>query len=366
MLTLGYDGRRGLVLANMEAQGVDCFLIGVSSTLRYLTGYAGKADERLLMLVLAPGKKPFLVINQMTAGQMTQSGVTDLCLWRDGQVPVELLLTQLKERGIAPQRVAVEKSLATHFLLAVQAGLKADFVVGNSLVDPLRLYKDPQEREWMTTACAMADKAFVATMERGRGWIGHSEKEFMAALAFEMSHRGLSLPSSIVAVGDHAATPHHVNGDTLIQDGKCLLVDFGANYMGYYTDMTRTVHFGPPDDTFREIYDIVLEALYRGHRAAQNGNCLQDVDRAARGYITEKGYGEYFIHRTGHGIGLDGHEGPPAGEGSLTKIAPGMAFSIEPGIYLPGRYGVRIEDQALMTEEGLTILHTNPRELCVY
>lgn len=350
----------------MATQGIDCFLVGVSSTLRYLTGYSRKADERLLILVLTPKSDPFIVVNQMSVSQFPDSGIQDMVPWADGDRPIPLLLAELGKRSIPTQKIAIEKSLTGHFLLPLMHALPhAKFSIGNALTDKLRLYKDETERELMATACRLANDAYAACMERGSAWIGKTENEFMAMLAFEMSTRGLAMPSGIVAAGEHAAVPHHVNSDTPIRESTCLLVDFGANYKGYHTDMTRTVHFGEPSEKFRTVYEIVLEALYKGHAAAKIGNQLQDVDNACRSHIADKGYGVQFIHRTGHGIGLDGHEGPSAAAGETTPIVPGMTFSIEPGIYLPGEFGVRIEDQAMITEDGLHILHSFPRELTI-
>lgn len=178
-----------------------------------------------------------------------------------------------------------------------------------------------------------------------------------------MTKQGLNAHGAIVAVGANAAVPHHVTGQTIIEKGNCMLVDYGANCEGYCSDMTRTFHFGEPSDEFKRVYEVVKEANRRGQEAAKIGNLLQDVDRAARSYIESQGYGPYFTHRTGHGIGLEGHEGPSAAEGVEVPIVPGMAFSIEPGIYFPGRFGVRIEDQALIREDGLHILHDFSREI---
>lgn len=143
-------------------------------------------------------------------------------------------------------------------------------------------------------------------------------------------------------------------------------MDFGGTYRDYYTDMTRTFWFGEMDDGFRRVYDVVLAANAAAHEAAVLGNAMQEVDRAARRVITKAGYGEYFVHRTGHGVGIDVHESPNAAEGETAELRPGMAFSIEPGIYLPGRFGVRIEDLVLMTETGPEVLHKFPKELRNY
>lgn len=359
-----YAHRVAGVQEAMRAQGVGCLLVGVSPALRYLTGYGGKADERLLLLVLRPGYEHLLVANQLYTLQLEDTGVTRFRWWKDGENAVAALLEELSD--LPPGAVAVDKSLPAALLLPITQGLPgARFVLAGPLIDPLRLYKDETERGYMRTACRLAAESLKAVLALGTDLIGQTEAQFMARLAYEMTVRGLKNPSGIVAVGPNAAAPHHLPDDTVIQRGQCLLVDFGGNFRGYHTDMTRTVFFGQPGEEFVTVYHTVLEALYQGHKAAVLGRALQEVDRAARGHITQAGYGPYFTHRTGHGIGLDGHEGPPAGEGETTPMAPGMAFSIEPGIYLPGKFGVRIEDQALMTEAGLEILHDVPRALSI-
>ena len=354
------------VQKRIEEAGIGCFLAGPSSTMKYLTGYSGKPDERLFVLVMAAGQPAFVVANKLYELQASVIPVSDYVYWSDGENGVEILCRELEKRHIDISAVAVDKSMPGMFLVPLLEHLKgAKLILGNKLVDDLRIYKDSTEMEYMSTACRLASDALKETVDRGSWWIGKTETEFMGQLAFEMTKRGLKLPSGIVAVGENAAIPHHLTGQTVIEKGKCLLVDFGGNYKNYNTDMTRTIFFGEPSDEFKRVYEIVLEANRRGKLAAKAGNQLQDVDRAARTYIASQGYGSYFTHRTGHGIGIDGHEGPSAGEGETTVIALGMAFSVEPGIYLPGKFGVRIEDQVLITEEGTKVLHDFPRELMI-
>lgn len=361
-----FQKRMGIVQKRIEEAGIGCFIIGPSSTMKYLAGYSGKADERLFALVMAAGQEPFVVANKLYELQASVIPAGDYVYWSDGENGVEVLCGELRKRGVDLSSVAVDKSMPGMFLIPLLEGIKGtNWLLGNKLVDDLRVYKDGEEMRCMGEACRLASEALEATVERGTWWIGKTETEFMGQLAFEMTKRGLKLPSGIVAVGANAAVPHHLTGQTVIEQGKCLLVDFGGNYQNYNTDMTRTFHFGEPTDEFKRVYEIVLEANRRGKEAAKAGNLLQDVDRAARSYIEGQGYGPYFTHRTGHGIGIDGHEGPPAGEGETTPISPGMAFSVEPGIYLPGKFGVRIEDQILITEEGTKVLHDFARDLIV-
>lgn len=351
----------------LRREGIDCFLVTPSSDMKYLCGYSIHGDERFLALAVSPGHEPFLIANVLYELQVTETPVEDFVYWADGEDPFALLSSELSRRGIDTDTVAVDGAMPALFSLQLSALYpRARFVNGSPLVQPLRIYKDRQEMDWMIEATAKADQALKRCMEMGTGWVGKTEAEFLARLSYEMTCLGISDPGACVAVGANAAVPHHKTGDTVIEMGKCLLIDFGGSWKNYQTDMTRTYHFGEPDAEFAEVYHIVLEANLAGEEAAKAGNELQDVDAAARKVIEKAGYGDYFIHRTGHGIGIDGHEGPSAGAGETTKIAPGMAFTCEPGIYLPGRFGVRIEDQVLIEEDGSTsVLHKLPKELTV-
>ncbi len=351
----------------LKKEGIDCFFVTPSSDMKYLCGYSIKGDERFLALVLAPGHEPFIIANILYELQVTETPITEFTYWPDGEDPFALLKTEMEKRGIAHDTIAVDSSMPALFTLQLTSLYPdAEFVNGSPLVQPLRIYKDRQEMDCMIEATAKADIALKKCMDKGLYWIGKTESDFMAELAYEMTCLGLAAPGATVAVGANAAVPHHNTGNTVIEMGKCLLIDFGGTYKNYSTDMTRTYHFGEPSAKFREVYQVVLEANLAGEEAAKAGNELQDVDRAARDVIEKAGYGEYFIHRTGHGIGIDCHEGPSAGAGETTIIRPGMAFSCEPGIYLPGEFGVRIEDQVLIEEDGSTkVLHKLPKELTV-
>ena len=362
-----FASRVGKINEILKQEGIDCFLVTPSSDMKYLCGYSIKGDERLLALVLAPDHEPFIIANILYELQVTETPVTEFTYWFDGEDPFSLLKTELEKRGIRPKTIAVDAAMPALFTLQLNALYPdARFVNGSPLVQPLRVYKDRQEMDRMIESTAKADIALKRCMDKGTYWVGKTESDFLAELAYEMTCLGLTAPGACVAVGANAAVPHHNTGDTVIEMGKCLLIDFGGSYKNYCTDMTRTYHFGEPSDKFKEVYHVVLEANLSGEEAAKVGNQLQDVDIAARKVIEKAGYGDYFIHRTGHGIGIDCHEGPSAGAGETTLIRPGMAFSCEPGIYLPGEFGVRIEDQVLIEEDGTTrVLHQLPKELTI-
>jgi D-alanyl-D-alanine dipeptidase len=228
----------------------------------------------------------------------------------------------------------------------------------------LRAVKDAAELELLAAAGAAADATFEEIRKVPFG--GRRQSEVAADLAELLRRFGHSqVDFTIVASGPNGANPHHEAGDRVIEQGDMVVLDFGGLLHGYGSDTSRTVHVGEPDAEQRRVHDIVREAQEAGFRAVRPGVACQDVDRAARAVITEAGYGEYFIHRTGHGIGVTTHEPPYMIEGEERPLVPGMCFSVEPGVYLPGRFGVRIEDIVTVTEDGGLRLNNTAREMVI-
>jgi Xaa-Pro aminopeptidase len=350
----------------MQQGRIDVFALGPSSNLRYLTGYAVQPDERLLLLLIPAGAPPFILANVLYRSQVGVLPVEDFVFWTDGDDPFLVLKEAVEKRGIPLGRMALEPRLPAAFSLPLGDSFpQTQFLLGTSLTAPLRQYKDRAELDLIRQASRRADQVLTALMDRGNYWLGRTEAEFNGELEALLRKAGLVPWEAIVAAGENGAVPHHSTGNSLIEAGKGLIVDFGGSLGGYNTDCTRTFHFGRPGAEFEAVYRIVLEAQLAAEGAARRGNTLGDVDAAARGLIEQAGYGAYFTHRTGHGIGIDIHEGASADKGEGTPLEPGMVFSIEPGIYLPGRFGVRIENLVAITGTGTEILHRFPRELRV-
>jgi Xaa-Pro dipeptidase len=359
-----YLNRMNGVRAEMRKGGIDLFLVSPSSNLFYLSGYGVNGDERLLLLVLPAEGEPFVLANLLYKDQVEVLPVKEFAFWKDGEDPFALLKREIEKRNFPAGKIALEPQLPAFFSLPITERFpKTVFTLGSPLTDPLRLYKDSGELELIRRACTLSDQALAALIERGGYWLGKTETEFCEELTAALRRLGVMAYGAIVAVGANGAVPHHVTGDTVIEKGKGLLIDFGGRLKGYHTDCTRTFHFGSPGAEFEKIYNIVLEAHMAAEAKARPGNLLGDVDDAARQVIEKAGYGPYFTHRTGHGLGIDGHEGVSAAKGETTPIAPGMVFSIEPGIYLPGRLGVRIENLVAIGQDGPEVLHAFPREL---
>jgi len=359
-----YLSRMDKVREGMAKEGIDIFLISPSSNMFYLSGYGVKPDKRLLLLVLPLKGDPFLIANLLYKEQVKSLPVKDFIYWKDGEDSFTLLKSEIEKRNISVKKIALEPEISALFsipLINIFSG--AAFVLGSSITEPLRQYKDNTELDLIRRACRESDEALAAVINKGSYWVGKTEMDFWEALFAEFSQRGLGTFGASIQVGENAAIPHYSTGRVVIEKGKCLLVDFWGRYEGYYTDCTRTFHFGKPDEEFVKIHQIVLEAHLAAVEKSKPGNTLGDVDYAARSVIEKHGYGEYFTHRTGHGLGIDVHEGDSANVGVTVPLTRGMVFSIEPGIYLPGRFGARIESLVAIGDNGSEVLHSYPREL---
>ncbi|GAA5045343.1 aminopeptidase P family protein [Streptomyces similanensis] len=343
--------------------GLAGLLVAPGPDMVWLTGYAPTAvTERLTLLVLVPGQDPVLVVPALEAPDAAQApGAPALALrdWTDGKDPYALTAALLEHRG----RFGVSDNAWALHLLGLQQTLPdAAYASLTTALPMLRAVKDAAELELMAAAAAAADATFEEI--RDVTFSGRRESEIGAELARLLRRFGHSqVDFTIVGSGPNGANPHHEMGDRVIERGDMVVLDFGGLKDGYGSDTTRTVHVGEPTDEERRVHDVVREAQEAGFRAVRPGVACQEVDRAARAVIRDAGYGEYFIHRTGHGIGVTTHEPPYMIEGEEQALVPGMCFSVEPGVYLPGRFGVRIEDIVTVTEDGGRRLNDTTREL---
>lgn len=345
--------------------GLAGLLVAPGPDLVWLTGYTPTAiTERLTLLVLAPGQDPVLVVPTLEAPDAAHAvGAPALTLrdWTDGKDPYATTAALLDSGG----RFGISDNAWAMHLLGLQKTLpNTSYAALTDALPMLRAVKDAAELELLAAAGAAAD----ATYEEIRKvpFAGRRESEVGADLADLLRRFGHSqVDFTIVASGPNGANPHHEVGDRVIEHGDMVVLDFGGLKDGYGSDTSRTVHVGEPTDEERRVHDLVREAQEAGFRAVRPGVACQEVDRAARKVIADAGYGEYFIHRTGHGIGVTTHEPPYMIEGEEQPLVPGMCFSVEPGVYLPGRFGVRIEDIVTVTEDGGRRLNDTTREMVV-
>ncbi|CUO24161.1 MAG: aminopeptidase P family protein [Clostridium sp.] len=349
------------ILGAMEQKSVPQMIIADPLTIFWLTGKMIVPGERLLALYLNVNGNHKLVINELFP-QEKDLGV-DLVWYNDIQDGVEIL-SQYVEKD---KTIGIDKIWPAKFLLRLQeleAGSR--FVNGSMIVDYIRMIKDEKEQELMRESSRLND----AAVEKLIPWVGKglTERELSAKIREiykELGCEGVSF-EPITAYAKGAADPHHVTDDSRGKRGDCVILDIGAFKNNYASDLTRTVFIGEVSDRAKEIYDIVAEANRRGIEAARPGNRMCDVDAACRDYITEKGFGPYFTHRTGHSIGLEDHEFGDVSSVNEDIIKPGQCFSVEPGIYLPDEgIGVRIEDIVLITEDGCEVLNHFPKDLII-
>ncbi len=358
-----YQERLVRAQAELGRQGADYLFVGISSDLFYLLGYQGHASERLTLLILPQSGDPAVVVPNLESSLLaSRRELVDLLIWEETAAPTDLVARSIGDAG--GKTIAVNDHLYSSFLLKMQAAMPgAAWVSANDTLRALRMIKDAREVELLHEAGRRTDVAweeFIATPLSGL-----TESQAMERLAALTSAQGLEISFGICASGPNAASPHHHTGDRVIQPGDCVLFDWGGSLEGYTSDVTRTVHVGEPDPAFRRVYETVLAANQAALDAVRPGAACQDIDRAARAVIGDAGYGDAFLHRLGHGLGLDVHEEPYLVEGNTMPLAAGMVFSDEPGIYLVGRLGVRIEDAVVCTETGGMRLNEATRELVV-
>lgn len=352
----------------LSNSGLDALAVNPGPSLSYLTGIGFHLSERPVVVLFQPGTDPTIVLPQLEAAKLEQVSydirvftyTEDLNSWP------EAFRTAIDATGLDGKRVGVEpRNLRVLELRLLEgAAPEARFDSGESVLAALRMYKDETEVETVRRAVHLAQDALQQTLPSIRE--GVTEREIAAELTVQMLRGGseAELPfQPIVAFGAESANPHASPRDYRLNRGELVLIDWGANLSGYMSDLTRTFAFGEVDDELSSIAGIVAEANAAGRRAAGPGVATGEVDRATREVIEKAGYGEYFIHRTGHGLGLEAHEEPYIRAGNDALLEPGMLFTIEPGIYLPGRGGVRIEDDVIITSNGAESLSDMSRDL---
>ncbi|MFD1658834.1 M24 family metallopeptidase [Streptomyces caeni] len=359
-----YAARMRRAAEAADAAGLAGLLIAPGPDLVWLTGYRPVETERLTLLVLRTGHDPVLVVPTLEAPDAAKAaGGPALTLrdWTDGKDPYEATASVLGAGG----RYGISDNAWALHLLGLRERLPdAGHVALTRALPMLRAVKDAAELDRLAAAGAAADATYEEILKVPFG--GRREREVAADLADLLRWSGhAQVDFTIVASGPNGANPHHEAGERVIERGDMVVLDFGGLKDGYGSDTSRTVHVGEPTDEERAVHDLVRTAQEAGFQAVRPGAACQDVDRAARAVIADAGYGEYFIHRTGHGIGVTTHEPPYMIEGEEQPLVPGMCFSVEPGVYLPGRFGVRIEDIVTVTEDGGRRLNNTPREMAM-
>lgn len=355
--------------AGTAAAGLDAMFIGVGSDLRYLTGYEAMPLERLTVLVLRAGRDPLVVVPRLERGAAEAGLRTPLQIvtWDETDDPYAIAVSDLRAG-----RIAVSDTMLAMHLLRLQStlGPSVECSLASAVLRELRMIKDPDEIALLRLAARAADRV-VGQIAAGR-LVGRTEADVAAEVRERLIAEGHEEAHfAIVGSGPNSASPHHEASDRVIEAGEPIVLDIGGTLGGYGSDITRTLWVTGgdpgrgPDERFRHLFAILRSAQEAATRAVRPGLACSAVDAAARAPIEAEGYGEAFFHRTGHGIGLEGHEDPYLVAGNDQPLRAGMAFSVEPGIYLPGEYGARIEDIVVCGEEGPLVLNEAPRELYI-
>ena len=362
------DARPARLLAvreRMRDLGLETLLLSVGADLPWLTGYAAMPLERLTLLVLPVDGEATLVVPRLEAPRVeVRPELFALRPWDEAEDPIEVVTGVI---GRSRRRLAVSDRTWATFVLALQSTLpRATWTTSSKVTSALRAVKDADEVAALRRAAAAADRVAAALTSGQIPLVGRTEADVSRELGERLREEGHDAVNfAIVGAGPNSASPHHHPGRRPIHAGEAVVCDFGGTLDGYCSDITRTVFTGPPPEEFRDLYGVLANAQAAAVDAARVGTRCRDVDAVARDLITDGGYGPSFIHRTGHGIGMEEHEDPYLVEGNAEPLAAGHAFSVEPGIYVPDRWGARIEDIVVATEAGPDPLNRADHALAV-
>ncbi len=365
-----YTSRHAKLAASLHLAGLRALMLNPGASLVYLTGLHFHLSERPVVAFFVPHHPPVIVLPELEAAKLKALPFAvqafpyqeDPTTWINAfRQATQAAQVQNKRVGIEPRNLRV-----LEMRLLEQAHPGVELVSAEESISALRIFKDDHEVAAMRTAARIAQNALEATLPIIRA--GLSERQIAAELTLQLLRHGSDPQlafSPIVSGGPNSANPHAIPSDRPLAAGDLLVIDWGASADGYLSDVTRAFAIGPVEPEFERIAQIVLAANQAGHAAAGPGVPAGEVDRAARAVIEQTGYGAYFIHRTGHGLGMESHEEPYIRADNALTLEAGMTFTIEPGIYLPDRGGVRIEDDVVITASGCESLTDLPRALRV-
>lgn len=353
------------LVRQMHTEGLDAVAFVPGPNLFYLTGLSFHLSERPIVALFPAAGRPALILPGLEAVRVEEDSGMELFSYTDEEGHEPAFRQALDALNLHKARIGAERLhmrlIEVELLDRYAEG--SELVANGELLFDLRIQKDADEVDQMRSAAAITTEALQVTMDQFR--VGMTEREVASLLRIELLRAGADgmAFSPIVASGPNAALPHSTPSSRPIEAGETLIVDCGGTLGGYAADITRTFLIEEAGDEWSRIYGVVRAANEAGRAAVRVDQPAEDVDRAARDVIEDAGYGEYFIHRTGHGLGLETHEPPYAIAGNQRPLKPGMVLTVEPGIYLPGRGGVRIEDDVVVTEDGPEVLTTFSREL---
>jgi Xaa-Pro dipeptidase len=344
------------LIEKMRKDEISQYIVSSTEDIFYLTGEWIEPGERLLTLLIDTNAQPILVVNKLFP---IENENLNIVYYSDSDNPVKILSEFIQKN----KKIAIDKNWPSHFLIKLM-NMKSIIPVDKSIfIDELRMIKTPDEIKKMRESSKLNDQAIEEVIDLipemlPEKYVARAAENIINKIGFS----GVSF-SPLVAFGGSCGEPHHESNITKLKNGDSVIIDIGGIKGRYCSDMTRTVFYGEPGDTARRVYDIVLQANLKAIESVKPGVKFSEIDLAARKYIEKKGYGDFFTHRTGHSIGINAHEWPFVSENNNMVVQPGMIFSIEPGIYIPNQFGVRIEDLVLVTETGVEVLNNYTKEM---
>lgn len=359
------SARVATLLARAEAQDVDAVIVGPGPDLEYVAGYRTHLSERVTVLLAISGRDPVVLVPKLEEEGTRSTPLGSLGIgvvtWEETEDPV----TKVGELLAGCPTIAVNDHLPARWLLKIQAALpESKFVTAHSLLAPMRERKSPQEIEYLREAALAIDEVHAQVAN----WLkpGLTERDVALKIQAAILAKHATADFIIVGSGPNGSSPHHDYSDRVMLVGEPVVVDIGGTMpSGYCSDSTRTYHLGEPDPDFAKNFAALQQAQEAAVAAVKPGVSCEAIDAAAREVLTEAGLGAQFVHRTGHGIGLETHEDPYIVSGNTQLLEPGMAFSVEPGFYDGGKWGARIEDIVVCTEQGVEPLNLRPHELVI-
>jgi len=338
----------------MTQFGFDLMVLAPGPNMYYFSGFTDVPMERMLLLLIPAREAPFFISPELYENQIRKdSYIKDVEIWKEADDPTRLLESVLNKIEFLHSKVLVDDRMWAIFLLPLKEILEdCEFAPASKATSALRIRKSEEEIGNLQQSASIVDAVFeyVVTEMRIEGM---TELEVANGIKYAMGKRGgEDTVGVLVASGPNGASPHHCPGDRVINNGDVVILDYGCRFRGYCSDMSRTIICGKPSEEVETLYALVQKAQEKAFQAVQPGISAKEIDQIARGEIAREGFGERFIHRTGHGIGLEVHEEPYIAADNDLKLDQGMTFSIEPGIYFPGHFGIRIEDIVLVTKRG--------------
>ncbi|MDI3480595.1 MAG: Xaa-Pro dipeptidase [Tepidanaerobacteraceae bacterium] len=361
------EKQREKLINLMKENKTDVLVVGPSPDLEYLTGLHPLIDERFKALFILSDGRYFYISPELCYEESREvlGENTDIFTWSDSKGFLEAFEEMNKHYNLDGKTIGVNDGIRAVDLLAMGNVLNATFTNGCSIMEKMRIIKTKEEMEKLRKAAKIADEAATQIIKFIKPGITEREiKNRIEHILFENGGQELAF-KTIVASGPNSSKPHYTDDGRVIEKRDVIIMDFGCRYNGYCSDISRTVFVGEPTDEQKKIYSIVCEANNRAESHVKQGVRAEEVDMVARNVIREAGFGEYFFNRTGHGIGVGVHEAPYIMEGNKQVLENGMAFSIEPGIYVPGRFGMRVEDIILMKDGKGEVLNKATKEMII-